>query len=128
MRSRGGFSLLEILVAILLVGGSLLLAFALFPTSYSSLGQAKNLAAATNLAREVLESQKARGYRNVQDLPPTRVSLPVELHGTRYDQEFTYSSEENRADDGMSRVVTVDVTWQAGRVERRVRLETVIIP
>jgi len=58
-----GFTLLEIVVSVLLVGGALIVIVGLIPTSVTSLKKAENIQAATLYATEVLEDARRVDFR-----------------------------------------------------------------
>ncbi len=121
---RQGVSLLlEVVFGLGLFAISVLLLFGIFPNSHRATTQAKNTSLATNLARELLESDISRGYDNVP-LGTTNNVVPVAsiVNGTPVTVNFNTTVAVTAHAQPEIRVVTVTVAWSEGPINRQVRL------
>lgn len=115
MRHRphlGQALLLEVIVGLLIILGVVLLVASLFPTSYQASLQAARMTAGLNLARQVLERQKA----NPAAAPVTdqMVDLNFEVQGRTVLAQFTYRVDLDSLPNEDPRVWTVSVNWRDG--------------
>ena len=133
LRPFYGLSLIEILVGLSLLGGAILVVLGLFPTAYSSLIQARDTTAATNLAREVLEEARALPFGALSNVTKAPVTLTATVNGAQvatqcfYDLTFIPSSPVAN----LYYEATVIVRWSSGSVpgsgtNHTLRMDTVI--
>jgi len=118
-KSAAAATLIEVMVAVLIVtiviiGGSLL-----FVTGRSQINQQKQYRAATYLAAQKLEELKAGNYGAIT-VGDTEESLTLE--------GFSYVRDTNTVDTGSYKDVTVTVSWGPTGNEHHVSLVTAIAP
>lgn len=117
-KSAAAFTLVEIMIAILIVtivvaGGSYL-----FIVGRDQVNLQKHYRAATQLAAQRLEELKAGPYL-------TGVICGSDSNTL---EDETYTRDVNVVDSGSYKEVTVNVHWQQGHLTRNVSLVTVIAP
>ncbi len=76
LRIAGGYTFIELMVAITILGFLIAPLLGLFTGSFSSITAAGNKTAAVNLGREKMESLKAGGYEFVYDYYVSRETSP----------------------------------------------------
>ena len=118
-KSAAAVTLIEVMVAVLIVtiviiGGSLL-----FVTGRSQINQQKQYRAATYLAAQKLEELKAGNYGAIT-VGDTEESLSLE--------DLSYSRSTHTEDAGSYKEVTVTVSWGLTGNEHNVSLVTSIAP
>lgn len=126
-----GSLLIEILIGLAVFAGGVLLALSVFPTSGRALEQSENRTLAINLARRVLESQRALTFDGValglqadQTVKLTGVSK-----GATTNQEFIYAVDVTEPTPGRKlKSVRVEVRWRHGSAARKVELQTYMAP
>jgi prepilin-type N-terminal cleavage/methylation domain-containing protein len=117
-KSKAAFTIVEVMVAVLIVaivviGGSLL-----FVMGKGQISQQKRFRAATQLAAQKLEELKAGNYNNVVD-----DNNSVVLEG------ITYTRDTNVVDvNALYKQVTVTVGWNQGAVSHSINMVTCIAP
>lgn len=120
--------LLEAVFGLGLVAVAILLVFGLFPTSQRSTVTAKNMATATNLARQELERQLLLPYGAVVDAAP--VPLPVmtsTVNGVTSDTQFQLEVKTEEFVANERKGVLVVVSWDESDRHREVRLEGLVV-
>jgi prepilin-type N-terminal cleavage/methylation domain-containing protein len=65
LRASGGYTFIELLIAITILGFVITPFLGLFSFSFSSIARAGHQSAAINLCRDKMETLKAQGYENV---------------------------------------------------------------
>jgi type II secretory pathway pseudopilin PulG len=127
------FSLLEILVAISLLGGAILVVLGLFPTAYSSLIQARDTTAALHTARQVLDSARGTPFVSLNPIVNAPVNVTSQVNGadviTQYFYDLTLTPSQPQA--SLYYEAGVTIRWNSGSVvgsgtAHSVRLDTVI--
>jgi Tfp pilus assembly protein PilV len=116
-KSVAAFTLVEIMIAILVItivvaGGSFL-----FITGKNQVNLQKHYRAATHLATQRLEELKAGPY---SDIGNDSNSIPLE--------DITYTRNTTTVNSGTFKQVTVTVTWPQGHLTRSVSLVTLVAP
>ncbi|MBI3925355.1 MAG: hypothetical protein HY319_07450 [Armatimonadetes bacterium] len=126
-RSRGISLLLEVVFGIGLFAASLLLIFGVLPTSHRALTQAKNLALANGIARELLEQELARDFDTIDSSAGIPYPRQVIVNGVQATTQFTGAVAVTVLDTAppfdRKRVVAT-VMWTEGPIRRQVRLES----
>ncbi|MCA9794676.1 MAG: hypothetical protein KC910_22870 [Candidatus Eremiobacteraeota bacterium] len=120
--------LLEAVFGLGLVAVAVLLVFGLFPTSQRSTTTAKNMATATNLARQELERQLLLPYASVVDAPP--VPLPAitgTVNGVSSDTQFQLEVKTEEYAANERKGVLVVVSWDESGRHREARLEGLVV-
>lgn len=133
--SRRGLSLLlEVIFGLGLFAASMLLVFAVFPTSHRAITSTKNLAVATDLAREFMEQELAKSYGTITDADPVAFPIPVTVNGVVTSTEFdplveVFAELPGAAPNDFARKrVVVTVGWVEGNgADRSVVLESYAI-
>ncbi len=103
---------LEIIVGLLIILGVVLLVASLFPTSYQASLQAARMTAALNLARQVLERQKANPAAT--PLNDQVVDQNFEVQGRVVQAHFIYRVDLETIPDADPRIWTVEIRWLDG--------------
>ncbi len=117
-RKSAGFTLIEVLLAILVLTFTALIFTAVFPTSQISRTKAVHMSYAMGVAQQTLEEKRAAGYANL--LPRTDISIPAELPGAEQTTTITQYGPNTRK-------VEVTITWGGYRkVGGSVTLSTLI--
>ena len=88
-RNRG-LSLLEILVSVALLGSSVLIMMGLFPTAYSSLVQARDTTAASNLCRQILDRARATPSAALVNITGAPVNITSDVNGASVVTQYFY--------------------------------------
>lgn len=126
-----GSLLIEILIGLAVFAGGVLLALSVFPTSGRALEQSENRTLAINLARRVLESQRALTYDGIalgQQADQT-VKLTGVSNGATTNQDFIYTVDVTEPAPGRKlKSVRVEVRWSHGSSHRKVELQTYMAP
>lgn len=130
---KGMSLLLEVLLGLGLFGLCMLLVMGLFPTTFASSAQARNLSLAANLAREVCEQVKAEGYSAAVPRSWTPVTLTTEINGVKSAQEFSYNVDVTPIAGRPLKDVVIQVRWgtgstQVGGHQHGYRLQTYLAP
>ncbi|MCA9796817.1 MAG: hypothetical protein KC910_33635 [Candidatus Eremiobacteraeota bacterium] len=126
--------LLEVLFGFGLFATALLLVFGLFPTSHRATTSTKNLAIASDLAREFMEQELANDFSTISTRPAVDIPVPVTVNGVSSQTTFTvvvevFPEAAGAAPDNFERKrVLVTVTWPEGTgATRTTRLESYAI-
>ena len=134
-RSDSGMTLLlEIVLGLGIFTAALLFIMGIFTMSHKSTTSAKNLAVASQLAREVMEQQIAIGYPSIVTLAPVEVPMPATINGVDVITNFTVLVEavEEPAgappNDFAKKRVLVTINWREGTgADRTTKLETYVV-
>lgn len=141
LQGRRGLSLLlEVIFGIGIFSVCMLMVFSLFPTSHRSLTQAKNYGFAGNLARQIMEQERALGYDGLPlgpgpiDLIYGTATVDGTTATTTFNHQRTVAQLTTSAAEGYdSKGLAVRVWWVDGRagvasfLEREVTLETIVV-
>lgn len=119
--------MLEVLLAIVLLAGSVLLVLGVFPQAVRSNQQGKDLLLATNLAQKEMEFCKAM---EPSDFDPTfnssrEVDYTARVRGNDHTMSFRVTREFVDVTSDLKEV-TVTVEWQHGAINRRTSVTTLI--
>ncbi|MGE0494784.1 MAG: hypothetical protein AB7S38_36575 [Vulcanimicrobiota bacterium] len=132
--ARGVSLLLEVLFGFGLFAVALLLVFGLFPTSHRATTSTKNLAIASDLAREFMEQELANDFGSIASRPPVDIPVPVTVNGVASQTTFTVGVDVFPEAPGAPpnnferKRVLVTVTWPEGTgAIRSTRLESYAI-
>lgn len=130
---RGVSLLLEVVVGLGIFATCILLIFGVFTSSQKATASSKDLTVASDLAREIMESQLARGYAGLETTDPVVVTIPTTVDGRRTTTPFTTKVDVTRqtADANFPfrrKYLLVTVSWDgATGVRRKVKLETYVL-
>jgi prepilin-type N-terminal cleavage/methylation domain-containing protein len=117
-QERTGFSLIELLMAIVFIGIGIMAVAGLFPLATKNINDGRLLSTALGRAQEKLEGLQVAGYSSVFMSP-----------GTYSDTLGTYARswaiQDSVPSDG-SKLVTVSVAWPTNRGGEHVTLTTYI--
>jgi len=120
--SKRGFTLIEIAIALLILGVGFVGILSLFPVGFEATSRANNLTVATMLAQGILESAKLAGYDNVDGMATAKKTFDAP-----YDS-FEYSLQVTGNVDGYAlKQVDVEVYWPAGTANQKSTLLTTYI-
>ena len=120
MKSAGGFSLVEVLIAAAILGVVLLAIAGLFSTGYSNVGAAGRRTKALELAKQKMEQLRDGSF------PPSTVGSPEIVEGI-YNRSWTVDPIAGAP----SQVATVRVTvaWpDANQGTRQLTLTSMMVP
>jgi type IV pilus assembly protein PilV len=121
--NKSGFTLIEIIIALLILGVGLVGLLALFPVGFDAAGKASNIITATFLAQEQMEELKRDGYGG--STLTTALSTTTPNPNGTFDSPYEYYQYEIDAIAGISDggggrrlagsicEVIVDVYWPA---------------
>jgi prepilin-type N-terminal cleavage/methylation domain-containing protein len=133
LRSERGYTFIELLVAITMLGIIIVPVAALFTTGYAGMVRAGRRTAASNLCREKIEEVKANGYSYyIQSISGSQDGIFVDI------EESPGGSNLFRRETRLQRVkvlsdpdlegsvirITVKVTWKEFETERTVQMES----
>ena len=119
--------MLEVLLAIVLLTGSVLLVLGVFPQAVRSNQQGKDLLLATNLAQKEMEFCKAM---KPSDFDPAfnssrEVDYTARVRGNDHTMSFRVTREFVDVTSDLKEV-TITVEWQHGQINRRTSVTTLI--
>ena len=116
-RKDAGFTLLEVMVALAVIGVALVAVLRSLAMSVNASNESRNISVATFLAKGLMAEIENRGF---PDLEETSGDFKEEYPGFRW--------ERNVSDTGMEDLVkvTARVIWQDGAHEKKVELVTLI--
>lgn len=106
-----GVLILEVLVAIVILTGSLLVVFGVFPQAVTANQQGKGLLLATNLAQKEMEACKAMGFSVLASAATREVRYEATVRGVAQVLDFKVQREVLDTPDGLKEVA-VNVTWE----------------
>jgi len=119
---KGGFTLIEIAIALLILGVGLVGILSLFPVGFEAAGRANNLTVATILAQGLLESAKLAGYDDVDAMAAAKAPFDAPY------ESFEYSMGVTSNIDGLDlKQVDVEIFWPAGASDQKNILLTTYI-
>lgn len=117
-----GFTLVEILVALVVIQVGLLSLLAVIPLSQAQVTRAGHRSEATQLARQGLETLRRLSYSDSLLVAGTVFSDPMNPIDGRFNR--TWQVEDDAPVPGC-KMVTVDVAWSEGRRTGAVEARTV---
>jgi type II secretory pathway pseudopilin PulG len=120
--SRGGFALVEAVVATVMLGVALATIIGLMSSALSSQRYGERLEVATMLAEEQLNRVLAVGPRDYRRVFKSRGQCDAPYEDYAYDVDIDLRSGGNPA------LVSCTIRWRAGSVDREVSIETMIAP
>lgn len=126
--------LLEIVVGLGVFAAALLFIMGIFTVSHQATTSTKNLALASELARETMEQQLGRSYSGVTNVDPVEVPIPSVINGENLVTVFTsrvqvFPEAAGPAPNNFARKrVLVTVSWREGmNSHRETALETYVV-
>lgn len=121
---RTGFSLVEVVVAVALIG--LLLAFVLtvFPSIHEGARLAENHANAAFLGQSLLNQERARGFDNAVARTGSW-NFPITVDKRVVQQQMTYQVDV-QALDAYRKRIWVTLSWSDGTGAKKVVVETML--
>ncbi|HEU4344876.1 MAG TPA: prepilin-type N-terminal cleavage/methylation domain-containing protein [Candidatus Binatia bacterium] len=123
-KSQGGFTLIEMLVAVLVLTIGLLGTAGLTAQVVQGNFFSKNITSATVIAQTQLESVQNKGYAGATTASFSSAAASVNMGGVSFSRTTTIA--ENSPASNM-KTVTVTVTWnENNNVGRAVTLETIL--
>ena len=122
-----GVLLLEVLLAIVLLAGSVLLVLGVFPQAVRSNQQGKDLLLATNLAQKEMELCKAMEPSDFDSTfdSSREVDYTARVRGNDHTMSFRVTREFVDVTSDLKEV-PVTVEWQHGEINRRTSVTTLI--
>ena len=132
IRRRGFSLLLECLIGLALFATAILMTMSLYPVADRSLGQARDLATASQLAHRVMERTLAQPYASVLPVAPdpTTVLQTQDSHsGNAVSVKYTYQVDiTNPTAPSQLKIVQVTVSWDHGALHRDFKLQSAKCP
>lgn len=135
-RRRGVILLLEVVVGMGLFLLAVLFIFGVFVTSQKATVSSKNLAIGSDLAKEVMETELARGYTDLVSSAPVNTPIETEVDGVLTTTTFTSEvsvteippGTEPGVDDFGRKIVRVTISWpESTGQQRNTVLETLVV-
>lgn len=118
--SISGFTLIEIVLALLILGVGVVGVLTLFPVGFEAAGRSINITVATFLAQGLVEDARVAGYDGVLDSARERFSTPYD----NFEYQITVTSDI----DGLDlKQVDAEVFWPAGESNQKHILLTTYI-
>ena len=124
---------MEVVIGFGVFAAAVLFLFGLFATSKKAQASSKNLAIASELCRESMERELAKGYAGIVTInPPIPLrSIQSTVNGVTSTTDFELSVDVNEllvtADSVPRKLVTVIVSWDGVTGRRKVELETIVV-
>lgn len=122
-RTRG-FSLVEVVVALALIGFLIVFVFTVFPSIHKGARLAENHASAAFLGQSLLNQERVRGFASAAGRSGV-ASLPGTHDGHARQQQMNYQVDVESLDSFRKRV-WVTVTWTDDLGARKVVVETLL--
>jgi Tfp pilus assembly protein PilV len=116
---------LEVLIAIVLLVGSVLLVLGVFPQAMAANQQGKGLLLATNLAQKEMEACKAMTLTQLVFNDTRDVQFSARVRGVEQTMDFTVKRETFDAATDLKEV-TITVEWEDKVGKHRTSLTTLI--
>jgi Tfp pilus assembly protein PilV len=120
-----GILLLEVLVAIVLLVGSVLLVLGVFPQAMTANQQGKGLLLATNLAQKEIEACKAMSIGELDFSDSRDLQFTARVHGVEQTMNFTVRREAIDAAADLKEV-TITVEWKDKVGKHQTSLTTLV--
>lgn len=122
--SHKGFSLIELMVAVAILGMAIFGIFNAYSVSFMGMVDARNVTVATNYAREKMEEIKNKLFENIITDNDYIVILE-----TKFKRKVTVAEVKNSEDeviDELIKVTTVVIWDDRNGIQKDVKLETLI--
>lgn len=103
--NTSAFTLIEIVIALLVLAVGLIGILSLFPVGFDALGRSSNITKATFLAQKDIEEAKRLGYGNVVAIGTKQ---PAPAPYAEFDHRITVNTDPDWDE------VTVEVSWPVG--------------
>jgi type IV pilus assembly protein PilV len=119
LTTAGGFTLIEIMIAIVIISIGLLALAGLQVSLIRGNALSQRMTAAVSVAEQTIEQMKKTPYANIQSQSPTQVTA----------SGLTFTSQgdvTNGTPLTNTKTITVTVTWSDGRKSHTVPLTTVM--
>ena len=117
-----GFSLIEVLIALVILAISLLALAGLMATTVRNNSFGGHVTEASTLAQDKLEEFRAMRWDDVQATPPGPETDPVSKIGST---GIVYTRNWNVAQNGNIKTITITVNWN-DRIDHSIRLVSAI--
>ncbi|GAI20798.1 unnamed protein product, partial [marine sediment metagenome] len=119
-----GFSLIELMVAVVILALAIFGIFLAFTTSFQGMADARDRTVATNYAQEKIEEIKNKPFEEIVDDPTDPDEPPVGISGTKFKREVNVTVDVDGSIDELKKVTTT-VSWMNRKEEEKtVTLET----
>ena len=131
--NKRGFSLLlECLIGLAVFAVAILMTMSLYPVADRSLGQARDLATANQLAHRVMERTLAQPYAAVVPIPAsadTHYLIQDSHSGNMASKEFIYQVDiSNPTGASQLKIVQVKINWTHGETRRELKIQSAKCP
>ncbi len=118
LKSKSGFSLLEVMVAVVILGFGLLAIMHLFPIGLRASKISQDTTVATFLAQQKMEELRATRYANIGDSPTGTFDSPFD--------NFSWTKSVTVVESDRLSKVMIEVSYSPYGQGRRVKLVTFI--
>lgn len=125
MKHQRGISLIETLMAIFLTILIVSFTFEVYPTVAKSLHILENHTYAASLGNSLLNDAQLAGIDNVANYSGTKAVTGTN-NGKAYSEMFNYVVNTQTV-DANKKLVWVDITWNEGRLTKKVTVETILV-
>ena len=122
LKRQSGFSLLEVMIALVILAVALLALAGLMTTSTAYNASGSRVTEASVLAQDKLEEFRAMRWDDVQATPPGPETDPVSKIGST---GIVYTRNWNVAQNGNIKTITITVNWN-DRIDHSIRLVSAI--
>lgn len=136
-KNRGVVLLLEVVVGLGVFVAAILFVFGIFASSQKATVSSKNLAIASDLGREAMETELARGYDDLATSAPVNLPIETEVDGVKTTTTFTTEvkvteippGKNKGVDDFVRKHLQIQISWpEVTGFQRKTVLETIVVP
>lgn len=124
-RAPSGFTMVEILVVLCLIGIACIPIFGLFISGSSGTTEVTNTAIALNLASETMEILSSLPYNELKSNYATHTVSTTEMFGTKFEVAVAPPHDVAGYDNNLAKIV-VTVTWKEKSKDKEVVLFTLV--
>lgn len=116
---------------------AILFVFGIFASSQKATVSSKNLAIASDLGREAMETELARGYDDLATSAPVNLPIETEVDGVKTTTTFTTEvkvteippGKNKGVDDFVRKHLQIQISWpEVTGFQRKTVLETIVVP
>jgi len=114
-----GFSLIELMVAVVILAMAIFGIFLAFSTSFQGMADARDRTVATNYAQEKMEDIKNKPFGEIVDDPANPDDPPADIPGqTKFKRKVTITKDVDGSIEDLKKVTTT-VSWDNRKGESK---------